>query len=431
MKVPWLDQLKQTVEKKPIVILRFDEAEWEHLRESRRGISEFTIARRHEILDCVKAPTPCLFQGYGEDGEQHLYFGLIGSRKPITTLESRIKIRRVVQIHPNSESELCLLVTEKPHAKNLRDRLHDGATIVPLSPKLSSHLLDLLVSIASNHGGMRTVAESLSAPKYFRDNAALQEDAVRAALMAFGLAPDHQAKLLELAPGRETALARISIKEDSVIENDARVFPEYELMSSDHTGRAIFESREGEQLEIYTANRRDLEVVFGVDLIYLNLTKKNIVMLQYKMLEPSRKNAADTDWIYPATDKKLEEQISRMKKFTAEHSPGPLEYRLNPAVFYFKFVKRDGSIRNGSVITPLDHFEKLLNTPTCRGPREGLRVSYDSLSGHYLRQSAFLDLLRSGYIGAYAETTSHMKVLIEQVLNSNRAVVAAIQRPRA
>ena len=68
---------------------------------------------------------------------------------------------------------------------------------------------------------MRAVAESLFTPRTFRNAAALQEDAVRAALKAFGLGPDDQALSLELFEGRETALARITIMEDSVIEHDA------------------------------------------------------------------------------------------------------------------------------------------------------------------------------------------------------------------
>ncbi|MGH9905210.1 MAG: hypothetical protein ACRD8U_06445, partial [Pyrinomonadaceae bacterium] len=61
----------------------------------------------------------------------------------------------------------------------------------------------------------------------------------------------------------------------------------------------------------------------------------------------------------------------------------------------------------------------------------GLRVSYKSLGGRYLRQGPFLDLIRSGYIGAHAETTQHLKVLVDAVLDSDRSVVAAIQQPRA
>jgi hypothetical protein len=44
-----------------------------------------------------------------------------------------------------------------------------------------------------------------------------------------------------------------------------------------------------------------------------------------------------------------------------------------------------------------------------------------------MRQGAFLDLIRSGYIGAHAETTQHLETLVEAVLANDRAVVAAIQ----
>jgi hypothetical protein len=142
---------------------------------------------------------------------------------------------------------------------------------------------------------MRAVVESLSAPRYFKNTAALQEDALHTALRAFGLASNDQATSLELVDGRETALARVNIMEDSVIEHDARHIPGYDLVQSDLTGRAVFE-RENERLEVFTANRRPLEQLFGVDLIYLNASRQNIVMLQYKMLEPLLKDVGNTDW---------------------------------------------------------------------------------------------------------------------------------------
>ena len=425
MDIPWLDRLKQLVEKKPIVVLRIDEDEWEALRESRRGINEFTLVRSHSLLEGVKAPTPCLIQTKADDDSGNLLFGLISSKRAVATLESRIKIRRVVRIQPQANSELLRLVTAEPHASNLQARLRDSGSVIALTPKLSSHLVERLALIDSNRGAMRAVEESLSAPKYFRDAGALEEDAVRTALRVFGLTADDEAQSLELVAGRETALARVGIIEDSVIEHDARYVPGYDLVQSDLTGRAVFH-RGDERLEVFTANRRPLERVFGVDLIYLNLSRANIVMLQYKMLEPSSGEGAEADWVY-RPDEQLDEEIRRMRLFASDHAPGPHEYRLNPAVFYLKFVKRDGRLRDGSIITPIDHFEKLRNDPACRGPRNGLRVSYKSLSGRYLRQGGFLDLVRSGYIGAHAETTEHLKVLVEAVLKSDRSVVAAIQ----
>jgi hypothetical protein len=312
VKSRWLEELAQFVERRPITLLRFDESEWTRLSESRRGISEFTLARSHSLLQNVKTPTPCIIRGV-TDGRQAIYFGLVSSRSAVTTLETRIKLKRVVKIRPESEQELAALLKERRYARNLRTRLIGRKAVVALSRKLSRKVIEGLASLRLNHGPMRSVGEALRAPKYFRNIATLQQDAVQTALRAFGLTNDDRAQSLELVEGRETSLAHVYVMEDSVIEHDARHVPGYELVSSDITGRAIFE-RGVERLEIYTANRRPLERVFGVDLIYLNVARQNLVMLQYKMLEPVRNEAEATDWIY-RPDAKLTDELRRMRRF--------------------------------------------------------------------------------------------------------------------
>ena len=79
---------------------------------------------------------------------------------------------------------------------------------------------------------------------------------------------------------------------------------------------------------------------------------------------------------------------------------------------------------------PIDHFEVLQRDPKFEGPRGGFRISYDTLDGRYLRQNPFFDLIRSGYIGAHADTTAALKTLVDSTLNNSRAVVAAIQAHR-
>jgi hypothetical protein len=313
-------------------------------------------------------------------------------------------------------------------AKTLTSRLGSKSAVTLLSPKLSSHLIDRLASIETNKGGLRVVAESLSKPKRIRGNSAMQEDAVRTALTAFGLSPNDQASRVDLFQGKATALSRVAIMEDSVVEHDARFVPGYSLVHSDITGRALFENRD-EQLEIFTANRRALEHCLGVDLIYVNMTKQNVVMLQYKMLEPNGKVADQLDWVY-RLDNQLDLEIARMRVFAGQHSPGSKEYRLNPEMFYLKFVKRNAAVADGGIITPLDHFEKLRGDPTFKGPKNGLRLSYRTLNGRYLRQGPFLDLLRCGYIGAHARQTADIRVLIDAILAGNKAVVAALQQSK-
>ena len=163
-----------------------------------------------------------------------------------------------------------------------------------------------------------------------------------------------------------------------------------------------------------------------MDLIYLNLTKKNIVMVQYKMLEPNGSRGGATDWLY-RPEESMQKEIARMKTFSTQHTPSPLEYRLNPQMFYLKFVKRNGALSGGGIVTPIDHYETLLLDPASKGPRGAVRVSYESLGGRYLRQSAFIDLIQSGYIGAHAETTAYLNTLVPAVLDGDRAVVTAVQ----
>ena len=420
----WLITLEQIVRKRRLAIFQFEGEEWSRLRKSYQGLDEFTIARSHEYLDKLRTPTACII--LGKDGfETEARFGVVSSRSPVSTLESRVKVRRTQRIQPSSKNDFFRIVTEKPHAKRLQHKLTSDKSIVVLSPELSAHLVEKLAEIEENRGPMRLVTSSFVSPKHFHGAAEMQQDAVQIALRAFGLSADPQAISIDLARRRQTALARINIREDAVIEHDARSVPGYDLIGSDVTGRAIFEDG-SERLEIYTANRLELENTFGVDLIYMNMTRHNIVMVQYKMLESMQRNGNDSDWIY-RPDKNLKSEIKRMRKFRKNHPPGPHEYRLNPEVFYLKFVKRNGALRNAAITIPIDHFDRLRGDPTCQGPRGGFRISFDSLAGRYLRQGAFLDLIRSGYIGAYADTTKHLKTLVEAVVQQDRAVVAAVQ----
>lgn len=423
--MPWLESLKQYVEKRPIALLRFSEFEWQELGSSRRGVSEFTIARSHSHVEDIKAPSPCLILGSDGNTEQ-IYFGLISSKAPITTLDTRIKVSKAAQISPSSAVTLAALVTDAPYAKMFSTRLRSAHLVTLLSPKLSSHVIEKLAAIQRNRGGMRAVADSLTVPKRFSGNAALQEDAIRTALSAFGLGSNDQASRVDLVDGQASALSRVAIMEDSVVEHDARSVPGYSLIQSDVTGRALFTKGE-EQLEVFTANRRDLEHCFGVDLIYVNLTKQNVVMLQYKMLEPAGKVGDETDWVY-RPDGQLDAEIARMKTFAKSHAPSTKEFRLNPQVFYMKFVKRDATLGGGGIIIPLDHFEIVRADNSFQGPKKGLRLSYNTLNGRYLRQTPFLDLVKCGYVGAHAQTSAELRILIKSILDGNKAIVAAVQQ---
>lgn len=415
-------KLTQIVSDKPLVIFRFTGQEWERLSESRRGTTEFTIARSYDVLDNVRVPTPCILVGQQTFGERELHFGLLKSKSSITALEARLKIKDAQPLRVSTESALLRLITDPALKTNFRKRLREPATVVRLSPALSVNLVARLAADTGNHTAMQRVATALEAPKTYSGIRSLQQDAVGLALKAFGLSQDANAAIKEVED--DTILARIPVREDAVIEHDARTLKGFSLRGSALTGRAVFR-RGSEILEVITANKRPLEEVLGIDLIYLNSVKSNVVMVQYKMLELDRSRGS-TDWLYRPDDQ-LGKELARMKLFAKSHAPGPLEYRINPQVFYLRFVRRDAELGKNAVTMPIDHFEVLRRDPAFKGPRGSFRISYDTLGGRYLRQDGFIDLVSAGYIGAYSRRTANLTAIINAALKSDRAVVAAVQ----
>jgi hypothetical protein len=438
---PWVQALVAHLAAKPIALLRLDEADWAALRASRRGVGEFTIALHHEAFASLRAPTLCMLIAATDDGPR-MMVGVIGNPSAITTIQSRVKLKRIFPIVPFSPEDLVDLLENPTHVTAMRARLADRGQLTMLSSKLSGHLIETLSGIDENDVALRSISASLSAPRRVRGNAALQEQSLRTALRAFGLASEATADVVELLGEDETAISRISVEdeedfadfdaiagtrggsfhaiEDGFLEHEARWVRGLDLVGSDATGRAIY-SRGDERLEVVTANRRHLENALGVDLIYINTVRQNVVMVQHKMLEPS-----GGGWLYRPDDQ-LAKEIARMEAFARPGVASDAEYRLHSGLFYLKFVKRNAAIRQGGILMPLDHYQSFLNTPASRGPRGGLRIDYETLGGRYMREQPFVDLIRAGYIGTYANDTMSLRTIIEATLADGGAVVAAIQ----
>ena len=217
-------------------------------------------------------PTAGLLIGSASNGETEIYFVYVKGRTRFSTLDICIRFVSARRIFPSAEQDLLHFVTKTIFESNLRIRLSSKDLVIPLSPKLSVDLVKQLASLEENRDAMRAVAEQLEAPKTYSGNIALQQDAVNLSLRTIRLSPTTPAVYAETVDGRETVLERVSIREDAAIALDATRVPGFALADIDLTGRAVFQNRR-EQLEIFTANRNDLELAFGVDLIYLNAVK--------------------------------------------------------------------------------------------------------------------------------------------------------------
>lgn len=418
----------QNLMESPICILRMSPDEWSLLADTRRRGTRFSLNFPHDearggqrnglvLVDVIDSGTP-------------LRLGLIASKRATTTLDSAIVFDLVRSLAGQSLQRVLAAVTE-PELRAPRDRL---ATIEDrfqrVSPKPGEAILRQIAAIPENAPLLVRLLEHLRKPKKFTDARALQADAVALALKAFGA---DEASAIAL-PGVGSSIGIVRLLEDAVIEHDARWIGGWHLADSVLTGRAAFE-RGGEQLQVFTANRRPLEKLFGVDLIYLNEARGALVMVQYKMLEPGRREF-DTGSIDPEDfgtrewlvriDEQFHDEIGRMRMFDKDLEPEDA-YRLNSGAFFFKLVRRNAAVRSAGILMSLGHLEHLLERGALRGPSEGLRVSYHELAGHYLRSDPFIELVRSGYIGTRGATTRHLQALIQASLDGGNAVVAGLQ----
>ncbi|MFK5949713.1 MAG: hypothetical protein QM500_13200 [Methylococcales bacterium] len=414
----WKEELHAIAEKRGVSLIRFSQNEWSQLRQSRQGGQEFTIARAHEVFDGIKSRSLCLVLGDEEHQRFQLFIGVLSTKQAITTLDTRIKVRRLQAIVPEIESEFVNATGISSPADRSR------TSVTRLTKKSGSAALLALSNYQVNEAALHLVLDAVRDVDPRAKNRSLQLDAVQTVLRIFDVEVNADAAYLEVTPEMDTALDGTNIQEANVILHDSRTVPGFLLESSDVTGRAIFVRGE-EKLEVITANALPLEEVFGVDLIYLNCISKNIVMVQYKMLDKVS-ISGETRWQHRVTPQ-LTDEIARMNSFKADVFPGCEGYRLNSDPFYFKFVKRQRSEGTRGMVLPLEHFEELLASPLARGPNNGLRLDYEALSGQYLRQTAFIELVRSGYIGSKPNVSEAFERLIKYITGNGKSAVVVIR----
>ena len=439
----------RTLKKRGLSVLRIPANEWADLQESRSQGARFTSVFPHNIARAGRTRAPALLTveggavessfGYSraEVARPALKLAWVKSIQAVATRESRVAFDYIQPVAPDTLGALVGSDVPTRFKASAASLLASGGQFFAVGQKFGEWLLDRLASEPANDPVLRRLIALVDRPVQFTNGVALQQDALVLALKAFG-APGAEASELALSR-RRTTLAATRTQENLVIAHDTRWIPGWRLDDSNVTGRAVF--RQGRrQLDVFTANHEDLERLFGVDLIYLNQTRRSIVMVQYKMMEPLPRRERqiegvfrelytereETEWVVPINDQ-FKDEMARMIRFDHPAGGAAGSYRMNPSPFFLKLVRRHGSTNGAGILLSLGHLQQLLAEGQLDGPRGGLRIAYSELNGHYLRSDSFIDLIQSGYIGSHSATTDHLEALIEGTLAEGRGVVAAIQ----
>lgn len=422
-----VDELIRWVKKKPLILIRFDEDDSQSLHNSYQGFERLTFTKRHSVFQSINLPTLCLLEVYEGHATTCCYLATATRKTAVSTFESRLSIKKLRIVFPTSLQDMKALISDARMLRLLEERLPDEGSITRLSPQLSAHLIEILAENPDNQPALETAFSLLPGLRQVTDIHWGQENAIQAAMDAFGLRGNAVPTRVALRRGATSGLSFIGayLYEDNVVHADASRLPGFNLISSDVTGRAEFQ-KGNERLVIYTANKLPLEQMLGVDLIYINETRGNIVMLQYKMLEECEPNGERRDWLF-RPDQQLYDEVARMK--LPDFRDVVHDYRLDSNPFYFKFVKRKiESNTHNAFIVSLEHLKQLLVAPESKGPKGGIRISYSALDGMYLHEDNMIGLIRSGYIGTHRAETEALKVLIKEAAEGNRAIVLAWQK---
>lgn len=257
-----------------------------------------------------------------------------------------------------------------PHATSI-----DMADVIM---EMDSSLADRLRMLSSKRMGfLKSISDRENG------NLAVQKDCVgtaldwtgisREALFGWDIREDGMPRsVLEGLSGCKTG-------EDVMLAHDWANVPEFHHVIRDvHASSRVFVSDNNPELQLTVtmANRTDLEMQTGADLIYCNDTYRNFVMVQYKAMERNEvTREAEFRWRkgdqFTRQISIMDNVLQALKSIPKRDHPGNFRFSYNP--FFFKFYPRvnfdpdNKEIAKGMYL-PLDYWKSAERSGQFIGP---------------------------------------------------------------
>ena len=268
------------------------------------------------------------------------------------------------------------------------------------------------------------------------DNVALEKDATGLALEIGGIG---RSELTSWSPTDRPApflqgLSRARLYEDGAIANDVQYFGNWRLIRSNVVGAVEFQGL-SKAVTVINVNRTSVERSMGVDLIYYHHQHAAYTMVQYKRMSREAAGAVSETAVYrPGTDRNLAAELQRMAAINRQASPASTlsSYRLHSGAAFIKLCPplhldpTSADLVRGMYL-PLDFFGMLLTSDNARGPRGGVRITFES-AGRHLNNTQFVELVQSGWLGSHDLGTQRINSLIRQGLDAGRSLLLAWAR---
>ena len=269
----------------------------------------------------------------------------------------------------------------------------------------------------------------------------LEQDCAINALDFTGISESHRNWKIKRIEENESWLEMINKpNEDQLIDFDASIFGNWKEFSRKPALRTFYGNNR--RVAIMNVNRRPLEKVMGVDLVYFHHDYNAFVMIQYKKQLPEVKSARkDGSRTIFRIDSQFKEDLERMKntlikikEFDLPTSKNKLlerisSYRVFNNPFYFKFCSADGfTIRDTSVpgfYVPQEYVELYLESDESLGDKGG-RVIKENIRN--INNDGIIHLIQNGFLGTKGIDCQAIQSLIESLLDRGDSVMLAEAR---
>jgi len=361
----------------------------------------------------------------------------VGLSKPtgeVSTGKDRFRVEPIERITP-------LPIDEVRNALPSRVDLTMPPLLRPrtLTPEEGAAVLDALRRLSPQIANFLDLVAEQEVPVTGERGLRLREerDAIGQALELANIDPPASAVADAVGP-EDTGLgsffspAAIHDIEDDLIAVDLRRFDADGRLNLINASAARFTSADF-ILTILNINRKPLEKVTGVDLIYWDKGAGAFNMVQYKRMTRRARGTSATQWAY-TREEELRTALSRMQLDLQPRMAHAGGWRLNGLPYWFKFLHAEAFMLTDPVVlrgmyTPAAYLRLALEDDTLRtGPRGGFEVTYENL--RYLTRGTFTDLVRKGMIGTTGRHTQEVLELVN-FAGEEREAVFAVRHPRS
>jgi hypothetical protein len=410
------------------------ELDWHRMLHGERGEPwVWRPTRRRKNWERSNTPGLTLVLAPSADGDLVQELAWTTRLKRSGDLDQVLEVSRVVQVEPPLSYARVVERLDGRYATHLVDEgdLPDG-TGRALVKALTDERRDL-EGVISQIGGV--------ADRYpIGDSAAgqimaLQRDASIGAVRMAGMdasdfarwdRPPQPLSDTEIPPAFIGTVPDATTREDRQVDHDARTMLGWVTEQTNHCSWREFRGF-GQRLYVANANRDAAEVTLGVDLIYYNVTRSSMILVQYKKLDAKRNG-----FYYPDSDAQLAKELDRMKSvnsYVAEHRRPDDDFRFGSSPCWIKLCQPEPFIPSTADMVPgmyfsIDHFERLRLDPNLKGPRGGTRFGYANVPS-YLDNTMFSRLVETGFIGTSGTSTELIHQQVIKSFEGQKSVVLA------